>query len=187
MGRVSSANGRGPDEKFIVRLSSDNARIVLGSCSKRSSFGGNKSRIFGSKLELDFRSRRKFWWCWGVTPVAQGILRHVSCVTRIKHECCSSIAFLPSIACSAPSTGQSHGLLRGLYRTFHVDVSWCRVMSLDVMRCHVIWFAFMWCDLVWCEVMRCNGMGCDARWLVVRSYYVMRSGCVKWWLEDDVL
>ena len=52
-------------------------------------------------------------------------------------------------------------------------------MSCGIMQCHV-----MWCHLMWSDAMQCDGMLCarDAVWLVVRSWYVIRNGCVIWWI-----
>jgi len=54
----------------------------------------------------------------------------------------------------------------------------CFVMSFDVMWCSYV----MSCHLVWSDGMHWDGMlcACDAMWLVVRSCYVIRNGCVMW-------
>ena len=52
MGRVRSPKRRVRDDNFMLGLSSDYRRIILGSCSNRLPIGGRTSRSFRSNLEL---------------------------------------------------------------------------------------------------------------------------------------
>jgi len=65
-------------------------------------------------------------------------------------------------------------------------VMWCdfRLLSCDVMRCRAMCSHVMWCHLMWFDAMRWDGMSCacDVMWVVVRFCYVIRSGCLMWWI-----
>ncbi len=73
-------------------------------------------------------------------------------------------------------------------------VMWCDAMWWDVLSCDVMWCTVMWCDLMWCNVMWSDAMAWVVMWLwcyvvgwwtVWQCYvlaYVMRCGCVMWWI-----
>ena len=59
-------------------------------------------------------------------------------------------------------------------------VTWCHVLSYDVLRYHMMSCAVTWCHVLSHDVMCCHMMSCAVTWCHVLSHGVMCCHMVSW-------